>query len=96
MRDRLACFVKQSPFVLFALVFLVSACAKILLLGSRELWLDETYSAFTTHLNFRQLLHVVFGDVHPPLFSILLWLWVRLVGDAQAMLRLFKIGRAHV
>jgi 4-amino-4-deoxy-L-arabinose transferase-like glycosyltransferase len=91
MRDRLACFVKQSPFVLFALVFLVSACAKILLLGSRELWLDETYSAFTTHLNFRQLLHVVFGDVHPPLFSILLWLWVRLVGDAQAMLRLFSV-----
>ena len=90
MRDRLTCL-RQSPFVLFALVFLVSAFAKVLLLGSRELWLDETYSAFTSHLNFRQLLHFVFGDVHPPLFSILLWIWVRLVGDAQQMLRLFSV-----
>jgi 4-amino-4-deoxy-L-arabinose transferase-like glycosyltransferase len=73
------------------LVFLVSACAKILLLGSRELWLDETYSAFTAHLHFRQLLHFVFGDVHPPLFPILLWMWVRLAGDAQIMLRLFSV-----
>jgi 4-amino-4-deoxy-L-arabinose transferase-like glycosyltransferase len=73
------------------LVFLASACAKILLLGSRELWLDETYSAFTAHLSFRQLLHFSTGDVHPPLFSILLWIWVRLVGDAENMLRLFSV-----
>jgi|GEM_PF-2874567 len=91
MRDRLTCFSKQRPLALFALVFLVSACAKILLLGSRELWLDETYSAFTAHLHFRQLLHFVFGDVHPPIFPILLWIWVRLVGDAQIMLRLFSV-----
>ncbi len=92
MRDRLTCFSKQRPLALLCFgVFGEAPAPKSFCSGSEELWLDETYSAFTAHLHFRQLLHFVFGDVHPPIFPILLWIWVRLVGDAQIMLRLFSV-----
>jgi len=81
----------RSPYLPLCLVLLASAGCKIALLGSRELWLDETYSAFEAHLPFRELLRFSSGDVHPPLFSILLWTWVNLVGDEQAQLRLFSV-----
>jgi 4-amino-4-deoxy-L-arabinose transferase-like glycosyltransferase len=61
------------------------------LLSSRELWLDETYSAFEAQLPFRQLLHFSLEDVHTPLFSILLWIWGHVVGDTQVRLRLFSL-----
>ena len=44
-----------------------------------------------TSLPFEALIRYTIGDVHPPLFYILLWTWVRIVGDAQAQLRLFTV-----
>jgi uncharacterized membrane protein len=81
-----------SPVTLFSLAMLISACCKLTAVGSRELWLDETYSAFVANMRFGQLLHHVSGDVHPPLFYILLWVWVRIAGDAQTHLRFFSLG----
>jgi uncharacterized membrane protein len=86
----LASFLK-SPLVLFCLVLLVSAGCKLLALNSRELWLDETYSAFVANLPFGELLRHTSGDVHPPLFYMLLWAWIRVFGAAQAQLRLFSV-----
>ena len=77
--------------VLWFLVFFFSTCCKLLLLHSRELWLDETYSAYVANLPFRDLLRFTTGDVHPQLFSIVLWGWVHIAGDAQTRLRLFSV-----
>ena len=82
----------KSPLILFCLVLLVSAGCKLLALNSRELWLDETYSAFVANLPFGELLRHTSGDVHPPLFYMLLWAWIRAIGDAQAQLRLFSVA----
>jgi len=81
----------RSPAVLFCLAFLLSALGKMSALHSRELWLDETYSAYIANLPFSELIHRTAGDVHPPLFYMLLWGWVRIAGDAQAQLRLFSV-----
>jgi mannosyltransferase len=77
--------------LLCLIAFLVSNGCKLALLDSRELWLDETYSAFIANLPFHELLRYTTGDVHPPLFYMLLWAWVRVVGDAQIQLRLFGV-----
>jgi hypothetical protein len=53
-RNSLAAFV-ESPFVLFCFALSVSACCKLFRLDSRELWLDETYSAFVANLPFAEL-----------------------------------------
>jgi 4-amino-4-deoxy-L-arabinose transferase-like glycosyltransferase len=60
-------------------------------LDSRELWLDETYSAFVANLHFADLFRHLAGEYNPPFFYLLLWAWVRVVGDAQAQLRLFTV-----
>jgi 4-amino-4-deoxy-L-arabinose transferase-like glycosyltransferase len=83
-------FLKIS-FMLFGVVLLVSAYCKLSALSSRELWLDETYSAFMAHLPFAELLRHAAGEYNPPLYYVLLWAWVRIAGDAQAQLRLFSV-----
>lgn len=74
-----------------AIAIVLSGCVKLCLLGSRELWLDETYSTFEARLAFTDLLRFASGDVHPPLFAFLLWLWVHLCGDDTLRLRLFSV-----
>ncbi|MGA3372021.1 MAG: glycosyltransferase family 39 protein [Terracidiphilus sp.] len=90
LANSLAIFVK-SPFVLFFVVLLVSACCKLSALNSRELWLDETYSAFVANLPVAELPRHLAGEYNPPFFYILLWAWVRAFGDTQAHLRLFGV-----
>jgi 4-amino-4-deoxy-L-arabinose transferase-like glycosyltransferase len=77
--------------VLFGLVLLVCTICKLSALNSRELWMNETYSVFVASLPFAKILHYAAGDVHPPLFYLLLHSWIRVIGDAQAQLRLFSV-----
>jgi mannosyltransferase len=79
-------------FIIFALIIVASVVVRFFRLGSRELWLDETYSALLANMPFKQMLQYIMGDVHPPLFYVLLWAWVRLAGDSEAALRLFSVG----
>jgi mannosyltransferase len=88
---RLLSNLRKNPYALCFLAISLSAICKLLLLGSRELWLDETYSAYAASLPFHDLIQFTAGDVHPQLFSIILWGWVRIAGDAQATLRLFSV-----
>jgi uncharacterized membrane protein len=80
-----------NPLTLFCLVFVISAICKLTALNSRELWLDEPYSAFIAHLPFSELPRHLAGEYNPPGFYFLLWAWVRAVGDAQTHLRLFSV-----
>jgi len=73
---------RASPYALLLGPLLLSFCVKVWLINSRGLWLDETYSAFVAKLPFFQLLRFAAGDVHPPLFYLLLSGWVRMFGDA--------------
>ena len=81
----------KSPWALFCLSLLASVYLKLSALGSRELSLDETYSAFVVKMPFAEFLKVIAGDVHPPLFYSLLWGWVRIAGDAQMHLMLLSV-----
>jgi len=81
----------RNPAVLFGIVLLITTTVKLFSLNSRELWLDETYSAFVANLSFANILRFSQGDVHPPLFYLLLRVWVLVIGDAQAQLRLFSV-----
>jgi 4-amino-4-deoxy-L-arabinose transferase-like glycosyltransferase len=84
-------FIELAVRVAIALAIVTCIIARIFRLGSRELWLDETYSALLANLPFKQMLKYSMGDVHPPLFNVLLWSWVRLVGGSEAVLRLFSV-----
>ena len=57
----------------------------------REVWLDESHSALLAGMPIRQLLSFVRGDVHPPLYFLLLRGWTSVMGDAPWALRGFSV-----
>jgi 4-amino-4-deoxy-L-arabinose transferase-like glycosyltransferase len=75
----------------FWIGLLLTGICKLLKLQSRELWLDESYSAYTATHSFSQIVRASAGDLNPPLFHLLLHAWVRLAGDSESHLRLFSV-----
>ena len=68
---------------------LLLACALILsLLGANSaLRSDEVWSVETASHSFGQMMAELKDDVHPPLFYLLLFPWMRLVGTSEVAIR---------
>jgi 4-amino-4-deoxy-L-arabinose transferase-like glycosyltransferase len=54
---------------------------------TNSLWHDETWYTFI-FLNSNNLRNVLFHDVHPPLYPLIMVAWVGLVGDGELAVRL--------
>lgn len=54
-------------------------------LGAHYLTYDETFTALLARGSLADLLAAAAGDVHPPLYYLLVWAWVRLVGASGAV-----------
>jgi uncharacterized membrane protein len=73
-------------------------CALALLLrlptlGSRSLWIDETYSAWFAAVPLAELwTQVPLYETHPPLYYTLLKAWALLAGSSEAGLRALSVG----
>jgi uncharacterized membrane protein len=81
------------PLVTLLLGVAASTIIKLIRLNARELWLDESRSAFFATLPFHDLVRYCIGDTAPPLYHVLLWLWVRLnlIKSAPVDLRMFSV-----
>jgi mannosyltransferase len=53
-------------------------------------WLDELYSITVSSLGFSDMFDAVLIDVHPPLYQVLLWFWIRLLSDYEPIARAFS------
>ena len=74
-----------------ALVVTVALTGLVLaaiLVGRRELWLDEYHTWLLATMPLSSLWTFVTGDVHPPLYFALMNGWYRLAGDNQLAMRL--------
>jgi mannosyltransferase len=57
-------------------------------IGDESYWFDELCSVLQSRYSLGGLiLDLAENDVHAPLYPVLLWLWVRLFGDAEAATR---------
>ncbi len=56
-------------------------------LGSRSIWLDEAYSLKLAAHGFGEIIHGAAMDIHPPLFHLLLAVWIRVFGTSEWALR---------
>jgi hypothetical protein len=54
-------------------------------------WLDELYSITTSSLGFTAMFKSMLIDVHPPLYQVLLWFWIRLFSDYEPIVRGFSL-----
>ncbi len=60
-------------------------------LQQESLWADEAWTTWAVRSPYiRDVIERVQGDVHPPLYFLLLYGWVRLAGDSALALRLFS------
>ncbi|HEV8600374.1 MAG TPA: glycosyltransferase family 39 protein [Gemmatimonadales bacterium] len=78
-------------FTALAVGFLLSTFLELRYLPVREVWLDESHSALLAGMPLGRLLDFVRGDVHPPLYFLLLNGWTRLLGDSPWALRGFSL-----
>jgi 4-amino-4-deoxy-L-arabinose transferase-like glycosyltransferase len=71
------------------LVGIVAVGLVLRLAVPRGLWLDEAISVYQAHLGLGDMFENIFyGDRHPPLHHIVLWLTVRVFGAGELAVRL--------
>ncbi|MGH3860743.1 glycosyltransferase family 39 protein [Actinokineospora sp.] len=72
-----------------ATVVAAAAALRIARLAAKSLWFDETYSVFVASLPIGRLLTITaLNDAHPPLYYLMLHVWMRLFGDGEIAVRL--------
>jgi mannosyltransferase len=77
---------------LVAIITLVGGFLRVLLLGTKGMWLDETFSVWLAGHTIPDILHwIVRVDQHPPLYYLLLHFWIAHYGDTAYYARLFSV-----
>jgi mannosyltransferase len=74
-------------------IFIILLCALIPRLtgiGSESYWLDETISVRWAQANLKTSLDMVVNDVHPPMYMLTLWVWVRFFGITPIATRILS------
>ena len=67
---------------LVLIITVIGGGLRILLLDSKGLWLDETFSIWVANHSVADMLQwTVRIDQHPPLYYLLLHYWIALNGD---------------
>jgi hypothetical protein len=76
---------------LIVFITLVGGFLRVLLLATKGLWLDETFSVWMANQSVANMLQwVVRIDQHPPLYYLLLHYWIALNGDTAYYVRLLS------
>jgi uncharacterized membrane protein len=57
----------------FWIIFAAGCILRLLFIWQAELWYDENFSLVLSRLPFLSMLAATLGDVHPPLYYILIW-----------------------
>ena len=63
---------------------------RLALLGRQSYWIDELYSVNESNGSLRQLMDTGSTEVHPPLYALLLWAWMKAGGSSEAWTHLLS------
>lgn len=86
-----------SPFPLFArelplrVVLLAGFALRLFQLGTQSLWYDESVSLFIARQTVPELIVHTAGDVHPPLYYLLLHYWLQVAGTSEFAAGYFSV-----
>jgi len=76
---------------LVIIITLIGGFLRILLLGTKGMWLDETFSVWLANQSVVDMLQwIVKIDQHPPLYYLLLHYWIAHYGDTPYYARLLS------
>ncbi|MCC7161802.1 MAG: glycosyltransferase family 39 protein [Anaerolineae bacterium] len=74
------------------LILLLGFCLRLYHLGADSLWYDETVSLYLARSDPFELIRHTAGDIHPPLYYLLLSAWGRLAGFFEFAAAFFSLG----
>jgi hypothetical protein len=76
---------------LVVLITIIGGFLRVILIGNKGMWLDETFSVWLAKHSVIDMLHwIVKIDQHPPLYYLLLHYWIALTGDTPYYARLLS------
>ena len=76
---------------LITFITMIGGGLRVLLLGTKGMWLDETFSVWVANHGIPDMLHwIVMIDPHPPLYYLLFHYWIAHYGDTPYYARLFS------
>jgi hypothetical protein len=76
---------------LVVFITMIGGGLRVLLLGQKGMWLDETFSVWLANHSVADMLQWVARiDQHPPLYYLLLHYWIALKGDAAYYVRMLS------
>ena len=85
MREDLT-FLREHRLAIALLLLAVAVLARLPYFNE-SLWYDEVWYTLS-RLNEDTLMRVLFHDVHPPLYPVLMKGWIELFGDSEISIRL--------
>lgn len=83
MKNRL-----NNDLILLALLTGAGLVLRLIYLSGPEFWYDEAFTVLLSRLPFERMILATAGDTHPPLYYLLTWVWVRIVGSSEFTMRL--------
>ena len=84
-------------FVALAVVVVAGGIAlRLAMLGHQSYWIDELYSVDESDGSLRHLMDVGATEVHPPLYALMLWVWMKLGGSSEVWTQLLSTITALV
>jgi hypothetical protein len=69
-------------------LFLIALLIRLLTISSEALWYDEAFTGIVARLSLPQMITATANDVHPPLFYVVEWVLIRLLGESVFVLRI--------
>ena len=84
---------KHNHAILIAWLVIMAAGITLMLIGiTREsLWYDESYSGAIVNHSFSDIIAITGGDNHPPLYYLMLRVFVLIFGNSVFVLRAFSV-----
>lgn len=72
-------------------ILLLASLFLLYQLDAKSLWVDELFSVRMAHSDFGSILSDVVRDFHPPLYFLLLRIWVIFAGDSDFAVRFLSV-----
>ncbi|HNB72566.1 MAG TPA: glycosyltransferase family 39 protein [Acidobacteriota bacterium] len=81
-----------SPHKGFCLLLGLALLTRLYYLTGQNFWYDEVYSLNVSNQSWVENIRLAAGDMHPPLFYLVLKVWAAVAGQSVAGLRLLTVG----
>ena len=82
---------RRQKIPILVVVLLVAFLLRVEGLAERNIWWDEGIGVWLARMSVQDGIRWTAGDVHPPLYYVLLWGWRTLVGEGEFVLRYLSV-----